>query len=90
MPKKNEIIENVQTETPVEPPLESLTETPQNFTFDDLRIVAGAIELGASRGAYRVDEFKSIGNVWERLNAFLATTQNRLQEQAEQAEVLEE
>ncbi len=39
--------------------------------LQDLKVAAGAIELGAQRGAYRANEMKIIGEVYEKLTAFI-------------------
>jgi hypothetical protein len=62
-------------------------QAPQSLTIEDLRLAAGAIELGATRGAYRANEFKVIGGIWEKMTAFLNAAQATLQEQQAQAEV---
>jgi hypothetical protein len=43
----------------------------QGLTLEDLKVAAGAIELGAQRGAYRANEFKVIGEIWEKLSGFI-------------------
>lgn len=41
------------------------------LSLQDLKIAAGAIELGSQRGAFRPAEFKVIGEVYEKIVAFV-------------------
>lgn len=43
----------------------------QGLVLQDLKVAAGAIELASQRGAYRPSEFKVIGDVYEKLIAFI-------------------
>lgn len=58
------------------------------LNLEDLKVVCGAIEIGANRGAYRPNEFKVIGEVWERVTAFIKATEPKVEEanQAAQAQ----
>ena len=47
-------------------------EQPQiGLTLQDLRVLAGAVELGAQRGAFRADELSQVGGLYDRIVAFL-------------------
>jgi len=41
------------------------------LTLQDLRVLAGSIELGAQRGAYRAQEMEVIGSTYNKLAKFL-------------------
>jgi hypothetical protein len=41
------------------------------LTLQDLRVLAGSIELGAQRGAYRAPEMEVIGATYNKLAKFL-------------------
>jgi hypothetical protein len=44
---------------------------PIGLTLQDLKVLAGAIELGAQRGGYRAPEMEIIGATYNKLAAFL-------------------
>jgi hypothetical protein len=46
-------------------------QAPISLTLQDLRVVAGAIELGAQRGAFRAPEMEIIGTTYNKLALFL-------------------
>jgi hypothetical protein len=74
---------------------EAQAPAPVNLTLQDLRVVAGAIELGAQRGGYRAGEMEVIGATYNKLAAFLAANQPapapaETAETAEAAEVTED
>ena len=53
---------------------EQTTEQPQNnLGLADLVTAVQAIQLAASRGAFKVEEFSEIGGCYERLVGFLET-----------------
>jgi hypothetical protein len=45
---------------------------PVGLTLQDLRVLAGSVELGAQRGAYRAGEMEVIGATYNKLATFLA------------------
>lgn len=47
----------------------------QGLVLQDLKVAAGAIELGAQRGAFRANEMKIIGDVYEKLTAFIRSAE---------------
>lgn len=47
----------------------------QGLTLQDLKVAAGSIELASQRGAYRPGEFKVIGDVYEKLIAFIKSAE---------------
>jgi len=47
-------------------------QTPVNLTLQDLKVLAGSIELGAQRGAFRAPEMEIIGATYNKLATFLA------------------
>ncbi len=44
---------------------------PIGLTLQDLKVLAGAVELGAQRGGYRAPEMEIIGATYNKLAAFL-------------------
>jgi hypothetical protein len=68
--------DEANTEEVVAPPTEDTAPpAPVGLNLEDLKVVCGAIEIGANRGAYRPNEFKVIGEVWERVTAFIKATE---------------
>lgn len=47
----------------------------QGLVLQDLKIAAGAIELGAARGAYRANEMKLVGEAYERILNFIKSAE---------------
>jgi len=45
------------------------------ITVQDLHAIKVCVEVAASRGAYRADEMKSVGTVYDKLSAFLQAAQ---------------
>lgn len=45
---------------------------PVGLTLQDLRVLAGAVELGAQRGAFRAGEMEVVGATYNKLATFLA------------------
>jgi len=50
---------------------EPQAQQPIGLTLQDLRVLAGAIELGVQRGGYRAPEMEIIGATYNKLAAFL-------------------
>jgi hypothetical protein len=48
-------------------------QAPITLTLQDMKILAGAVELGAQRGAYRANEMEIIGSTYNKLANFLKT-----------------
>jgi hypothetical protein len=44
---------------------------PISLNLQDLRVLAGAVELGATRGAYRANEMEIVGATYNKLALFL-------------------
>jgi hypothetical protein len=42
-----------------------------NLTIEDIKSIVNIIELCSQRGAFRITEFKAIGEFHERLSSFL-------------------
>ena len=42
-----------------------------NITVADLNLLKNIIDLASTRGAFRAGEMKQVGEVYEKLNAFL-------------------
>lgn len=56
---------------------EKAPEQPQaapGLTLQDLRILAGSVELGSQRGAFRANEMEIIGATYNKLSEFLKAT----------------
>lgn len=56
-------MENVQTEQQAQQPV--------GFTLQDMRILAGAVELASQRGGFRAAEMEIIGATYNKLAQFL-------------------
>jgi hypothetical protein len=69
---------------------EQQAQAPIGLTLQDLRVLAGAVELGAQRGAYRAGEMEVVGATYNKLATFLAANAPAQPEApAEGAEVTE-
>lgn len=44
---------------------------PIALNLQDLRVLAGAVEIGATRGAYRANEMEIVGAMYNKLALFL-------------------
>jgi len=44
---------------------------PISLNLQDLRVLAGAVEIGASRGAYRANEMEIVGAMYNKIALFL-------------------
>lgn len=66
MAEKQETINNEQQETTPNPP--------PGLTLQDLVLVAQIIQLSSQRGAFRAEELRQIGELYEKLIAFLQST----------------
>lgn len=69
---------------------EAQAPAPVNLTLQDLRVLAGSVELGAQRGAFRAGEMEVIGATYNKLAAFLAANQPAPAPAEETAEVTED
>jgi hypothetical protein len=59
-------------EQPVEQPQES-----SNLTIADLQTISNIIDIAMTRGAFRANEAKTVGEAYEKINAFLQTVQQQ-------------
>ncbi len=50
---------------------EAQAQAPVGLTLQDLRVLAGAVELGAQRGAFRAGEMEVVGATYNKLALFL-------------------
>ena len=50
---------------------EQQAQQPIGLTLQDLKVLAGAVELGAQRGGYRAPEMEIIGATYNKLAAVL-------------------
>ena len=55
---------------------------PQNLSITDLAVLKNVIDLAAERGAFRAPEMQTVGEVYNKLAAFL----KQVVDQAEAAE----
>lgn len=58
-------------------------ENPQ-LTIADLASLHGVIEAACTRGAFKADEMTKVGQVYDKLTAFLQSIQTQAAEQAAQ------
>lgn len=61
-----------QQEQQEQQPVQEELTVPVGLTLQDLRVLAGAVELGAQRGAYRAGEMAVVGATYNKLATFLA------------------
>jgi len=49
-------------------------QAPQQLTIADLLLTAQIVQMAASRGLFKAEEFKTVGDFYERLIAFLESS----------------
>jgi hypothetical protein len=69
---------------------EQQAQQPIGLTLQDLRVLAGAIELGSQRGGYRAPEMEIIGATYNKLAAFLKANEPAPAEATAEAEATTE
>jgi len=52
-----------------------------NLTIADLQTISNIIDIAMTRGAFRANEAKTVGEAYEKINAFLQSVQQQAQEQ---------
>ena len=55
-----------------------------NLTIADLQTISNIIDIAMTRGAFRANEAKTVGESYEKINAFLQTVQQTAAAQAHQ------
>lgn len=55
----------------------------ENITVADLNLIKNIIDLASTRGAFRGAELKQVGEVYEKLSAFLDAVVAQAQAQAD-------
>jgi hypothetical protein len=78
-------MENVQTEQQEQPQAQ-----PVGFTLQDMKILAGAVELASQRGGFRAAEMEIIGATYNRLAQFLKANEQAVAEAQAQADAAAE
>ena len=73
--------EAVEVVAPAEAPAEG-SEVPESIGLQDLQLLANIVDLASQRGAFRGNELSQVGNVFDKLSAFL----NYVNEQNAKAE----
>ena len=75
-----------ETKTEVTQPEEGTVTTPQseapNLTVADLRNIRAIIDISSQRGAFRGAELKTVGEVFDKLDAFLKAVDAKAQAEA--------
>ncbi len=64
--------------------MDETTTVPQNLSVTDLAVIKNIIDLAAERGAFRAGEMQTVGEVYNKLTAFLT----QIVAQAEAAEAM--
>ena len=64
--------------------------TNENLTIADLQMIVNIIDTATQRGAFRANELKVVGSVYEKTTAFLESVSEAEKEAAPKAETLEE
>ena len=68
---------------------ETTNTTPNSLTVTDLLVLRNAIDLAATRGAFRANELSAVGTVFDKLALFVETVA-RIVEEAEEASTTDE
>ena len=69
---------------------EEATTTNENLTIADLQTIVNIIDTATQRGAFRANELKVVGSVYEKTTAFLESVSQAEKDAAPKAETLEE
>jgi predicted proteasome-type protease len=64
--------------------------TNENLTIADLQTIVNIIDTATQRGAFRANELKVVGSVYEKTTAFLESVSEAEKEAAPAAETLKE
>ena len=83
--KKQPEAEAVEDVAPAEAPADAEAEgnpVPESIGLQDLQLLANIVDLASQRGAFRGNELSQVGNVFDKLSAFL----NYVNEQNAKAE----
>jgi hypothetical protein len=56
------------------------------LTITDLINLQQTVEIACTRGAFRAEEMKQVGTVYDQLSAFLAALKTQAETQAQQAD----
>ena len=69
-----------------ETPITTQEPQPQegNLTIADLQTISNIIDIAMTRGAFRANEAKTVGESYEKINAFLQTVQQTAADQQAQ------
>ena len=65
-------------------------EANENLTIADLQTIVNIIDTATQRGAFRANELKVVGSVYEKTTAFLESVSEAEKQAAPEAETLEE
>ena len=68
---------------------EATTTTNENLTIADLQTIVNIIDTATQRGAFRANELKVVGSVYEKTTAFLESVSQAEKDAAPEAETLE-
>jgi len=63
--------------------------TNENLTIADLQTIVNIIDTATQRGAFRANELKVVGSVYEKTTAFLESVSQAEKDAAPEAETLE-
>lgn len=74
----------MEQDTQVQQPAQE--QAPVGLTLQDLRVLAGSVELGAQRGAFRAGEMEVIGSTYSKLALFLKANEPQAPADATPAE----
>ena len=55
-----------------------------NLTIADLQTISNIIDIAMTRGAFRANEAKTVGESYEKINSFLQSVQQQAQDQQAQ------
>ena len=55
-----------------------------NLTIADLQTISNIIDIAMTRGAFRANEARSVGEAFEKISAFLQNVQKQAEEQQAQ------
>ena len=78
--------DNVNEEAVAEEQVLDSGNAPESIGLNELAVLAQIVDLATQRGAFRANELTQVGQVYDKLNAFLSFIKEQQEAQAEASE----
>ena len=83
MAKQDNVNEEAVNEEAVSEEASGEQAVPESIGLNELAVLAQIVDLAAQRGAFRANELTQVGQVYDKLNAFLSYIKEQQEAQAE-------